>query len=122
MTILSSIIAICIYQSTKKKSNEQLITNDPVFAVAEVTNWTINAKSNGVIITYAFKENSSTYFGEASYTPLMAIKDKPINAHFPVIYSKTDPGVSSLLVIETDFKKFDKEQPDSLKKYNTLFK
>ena len=47
-------------------------------------------------------------------------QDSMMNKSFPVIYDKTNPENSYILVIERDFTMFGLQQPDSLKHYNII--
>ena len=118
--LIGLIVAIGIYQAVKDDSEENQIKRDLRHGVAEIVKQEVNHKSKHLKLTYAFSEGSTTYVGQADYKPLTENGDSLAGHFFPLVYFSEDPNISRLVVTEQDFKKFDMNQPDSLKRHNAL--
>jgi len=74
--------------------------------------------TNGCWIDYQYIVEGKTYKHSKKYHGWKKEDNYFMNRTFPVIYCADNPDLSRLLIIESEYQRFDLVQPDSLKKYN----
>ncbi len=107
--ILVIFIAVKIFGPNKKR----LLKNGD-FGTAEITDFH-KALNEGVWTRYEYKINSKVYTrNENTGSPLYKNKEMFIGKVFPILYSKENPQVSYILILNRDYEGLGLMRPDSL--------
>jgi hypothetical protein len=111
-----------VISSIVKGSDLKKIKANPEQTVAKVVDHDIPKKSSdthyGVWITFEYEVNDKVYKHSSKYFFPEEDEQYFMGQTFPLIYSKDDPDVSRILIVNENFEEFDLIQPDSLKQYN----
>jgi hypothetical protein len=91
-------------------------------SIPEVTSSTVNDTRYRSIFKYEYGIGSVKYEGTKSYSFDIKHQDDLIGKTFPMVYDEKNPKNSRLLILEEEYQGFGLQQPDSLKKYNSIFK
>lgn len=117
ITVIGFITFVTIHTINRNSDDNYLRTN-PSLTTAKIVNRNLDGKGRGNWIEYEFVIDNKTFGGSKKYYGLSQRDNYLMGKHFPVLYSKKDPSVNRLLILQNEFEEFDLIQPDSLKKYN----
>ncbi len=113
-----------IWDAVGKSKKEDGIKKNSAQGTAKIIGHDIPKRSGdtkySVWIEYEYSVDGKTFRHKKKYDFKVDQENYFVGKTFPVIYNKTDPDESMLLIIEGEYQKFDLVQPDSLKMYNDL--
>lgn len=118
--IIIVIIISGIFSAFGKSGDLKKIKANPVQTTATVveSDRLTEYNTNGCWIYYEYSVDGKTYKHCQKYHGWKKEDNYFLNQTFPLVYCESNPDLSSLLIIEDEFKEFNLVQPDSLKKYN----
>jgi hypothetical protein len=119
--IYSTINNSKIYNSiaaNPKKGTAEIIER----SIPKVTSTTLTDARYTSRFKYKYEISDVKYEGLQNYSFDIKHQDDLIGKTFPMIYDAKNPQNSRLLILEQEYQDFGLQQPDSLKKYNVIFK
>jgi hypothetical protein len=90
--------------------------------IPKVTSSTVTNTRYRSDFKYEYEISGVKYTGIKDYSFDIKHKDDFFSKIFPIVYDEKNPKNSRLLILEKEYQKFGLQQPDSLKKYNAIFK
>ena len=104
------------------KINKNKLLSNHALTTARITNWE-TAQKSGNRLEYEFKVDNTIYRGSTRDFELAEFEaESLVGKFFPVVYFPENPNNNQLLYSQEYFSKYNIPQPDSLVKYNSLFK
>ncbi len=123
--IAATVIVGCIiWDAVGKNKKDDSIKSNFASATATIISHDIPKRYSdtqySVWIEYEYKVDGKRFAHKKKYSFKIDQENYFVGKTFPVIYNKTDPDESRLLIIATEFQEFNLVQPDSLKIYNDI--
>ena len=114
-----ALLICCVIAGTWGIIRQNNLKNSYLFGVAKVYNYSSGGRGNagGVWIDYILSINGKSYKGSSQYSTddiTSEVLNHCLNKTFPVIYKPTDPSISSLMLLPSDFRNKGYSFPDSL--------
>jgi hypothetical protein len=122
----TGLLLFFVYAITLGLIQRKKLKTSNTFGICKIMKYSVGGRgaAGTIWLEYIYTVNGRQFKGSKSYSTSQLnwamIKPKLYKINLPIIYSKKDPSVSTMLLFENDFERWGYIQPDSLKELTSI--
>ena len=109
------VVVLILFILIRNYFNKQAVSDSRGYSVGNIYRYTPTGKGTGEGLSYVYMVNGVRFRANRHYTRItLRGAEHYINKNFPVIYDRSAPSLSYILILPEDFWEFRLPYPDSL--------